>query len=355
MPTRYSYKMKLLTIIIPTYNMERYLDKCLSSLIICDPKLLQQLEVLVIIDGATDRSSQIAHSYQDRYHDVFITLDKENGNYGSCINTGLQIATGKYVKVLDADDSFDTVNFEDYLKFLGDVDVDMVITPYKMVDEAGTEKRCEKYDLPVNIPLTWKQLSPAFKKKSLQMHAVTYKRQNLIDIHYRQTEGISYTDQEWIFTPLITVDTAIAYPHAIYMYLVGREGQTMNPDAIKRNISHNEQCCCRIVRDYKSFHKFEPFKQEYIDYKFKATLTAMYNWYLLRFPDLDINRLIQYDDYVKSIDASYIDILDEQTLKYTKYKLIKRWHKNRKKRIRICPMYHWYAWLMSKLYSVYAR
>lgn len=339
---------KLLTIIVPTYNMERYLDTCLSSLVISNSVLLQQLEVLVIIDGAIDSSSEIAHSYQDLYPNVFITIDKENGNYGSCINKGLQIATGKYVKVLDADDSFETANFEDYLRSLGSVDVDMVVTPYIMVDEAGKIIRYEKYDLPVNVPLTWKQLTPSFKKKSLQMHAVTYRRQNIIDIHYRQTEGISYTDQEWIFTPLIAVNSAIAYPNTIYKYLVGRQGQTINPQTIKHNISHNEQCLRRIISDYKSFGAFDPYKQEYIDYKFRVSLIAMYNWYLLRYPDLDVEHLVRLDDYVKSVDPSYIRMLDEQTIKHTHCHYIKMWHQNRHKRNGVSRLCYWYSCLVEK-------
>ena len=340
---------KILSVIVPTYNMERYLYKCLTSLIINNEMLFQRLEVLVIIDGATDQSSAIAHSYQARYPEVFIVVDKTNGNYGSCINRGLQIATGKYVKVLDADDSFDTVNFEDYIRFLSGVDADMVITPYVVVDETDKEKRLETYDLPANMMLTWEQMTPAFKKKSLQMHAVTYKRQNLIEINYRQTEGISYTDQEWIFTPLITVNSAIAYPKTIYRYLYGREGQTTDAKVFMRNLSHNEQCCRRIVSDYKSFGAYDRHKQEFLDFKFLTTMRSMYNWYLVSYPSLDIEQLIQFDDFIRSVDTSYIDLLDAQRLKYTNYHYIKQWHKNRKSRIKISRFYYHYASAISKL------
>lgn len=108
---------KILTIIIPTYNMEKYLRRCLDSLII-DEDGMKQLEVLVINDGSKDSSSQIAHEYQDKYQDTFRVIDKENGNYGSCVNRGLKEATGKYVKVLDADDWFDTANFTSFLDFI---------------------------------------------------------------------------------------------------------------------------------------------------------------------------------------------------------------------------------------------
>lgn len=339
---------KLLTILIPTYNMQAYLKHCVDSLLV-SARQMELLEVLIINDGSKDKSSCIAHEYEAKYPNTFHVIDKENGNYGSCINKGLQLATGKYIKILDADDSFDTSNFEEYISFLGNVDVDMIITPFAVVDESGIERRRVVYDLPTNVPLMWQQLTPALKKKSLQMHAVTYKRQNLLDIQYRQTEGISYTDQEWIFTPLITVNIAIAYPNVIYKYLVGRQGQTMVPQTIKRNISHNELCCRRIIKDYKAFGDFEPYKQEYIDYKFIATMKAMYNWYLVYYTDLDLESLIKFDDFVHSTDVTYIDLLDAQTLKYTYYHFIKQWHKDRTKRIKICKIYHWYERLMSKL------
>lgn len=333
--------------------MQAYLRHCLDSLLVSD-EMMNQLEVLVINDGSKDDSSKIAHKYETKYPNSFRVIDKENGNYGSCVNLGLQLAIGKYVKILDADDSFDTSNFETFLQLLSSVDVDMVVSSFTIVDELGAERSRIVYDLPVNAILTWEHLTPAFKKKALQMHAVTYKRQNMIDIHYQQSEGISYTDQEWIFTPLIAVNTAIVFPHPVYKYLVGRQGQTMTADVFQRNMSHNEQCCRRIIEDYKSFSQFELAKQEYIDYRFMGTLTAMYNWYLVLYPSLDLQQLVSYDDYVQSVDTSYIELLDRQVLKFTHYHYIKQWHKNRQKRIKVCSLYHCYARLMSKVYRCYA-
>ena len=93
---------KLLTIIVPTYNMQDYLRHCLDSLIVSN-EWLDLLEVLVINDGSKDKSSEIGHEFEMLYPNTFVVIDKENGNYGSCINKGLEIATGKYVKVLDSD------------------------------------------------------------------------------------------------------------------------------------------------------------------------------------------------------------------------------------------------------------
>ena len=91
---------KLLSIIIPTYNMEALLPRCLDSLLV--DGALEQLEAIVVNDGSRDGSLAIANSYKERFPDTVTVIDKPNGNYGSTINAALPVAKGKYVKVLDA-------------------------------------------------------------------------------------------------------------------------------------------------------------------------------------------------------------------------------------------------------------
>lgn len=76
---------KILSIIVPSYNMEAYLPKCLGSLVIADEALLQKLDVIVVNDGSKDRTSEIAHGFETKYPGVFRVIDKPNGHYGSCI------------------------------------------------------------------------------------------------------------------------------------------------------------------------------------------------------------------------------------------------------------------------------
>ena len=119
---------KILSIIIPTYNMESLLTQCLNSLMVS--KNLDMLEVLVINDGSTDKSSQIAHQYEVEYPNSFRVIDKANGNYGSCINAALPLVKGKYVRILDADDSYNTENLNQFIDFLSDIDVDLVLSDF---------------------------------------------------------------------------------------------------------------------------------------------------------------------------------------------------------------------------------
>ena len=84
---------KILTIVVPVYNTEKYLSKCLDSLVIKD---IDSIEVLIIIDGSPDNSIEIAKQYHDKYPKTFTVIDKENGGHGSCCNIGLKVAKGKY-------------------------------------------------------------------------------------------------------------------------------------------------------------------------------------------------------------------------------------------------------------------
>lgn len=222
---------KILTIIIPTYNMEKYLRHCLDSLIVPN---MDKVEVLVINDGSKDSSSAIGHEYQDKYPQTFRVIDKENGNYGSCVNRGLKEATGKYVKVLDADDSFDKEGLRTFINILENCNADLVLTDYVIVDEddkVTSNFSYEEHDpsIPENVNFDFvKFINNEGVNFYGQMHGFAYRTQMLIDMGYHQTEGISYTDQEWVFKPITKVKSCLYNPKSVYRYLVGREGQTMN-------------------------------------------------------------------------------------------------------------------------------
>ena len=97
---------KVLSVVIPAYNMEKYIKQTLDSLI-CD-EYMDKLEVLVIDDGSKDDTAAIAKTYEDRYPGTFRVISKENGGHGSALNKGIELATGKYYRPLDADDWVDT-------------------------------------------------------------------------------------------------------------------------------------------------------------------------------------------------------------------------------------------------------
>lgn len=227
---------KILSIIIPTYNMEVLLDQCLTSLILPNYEHRSMLDVIVVIDGATDRSSDIAHKYANKYPETFTVIDKENGNYGSCINAALPKAKGKYVRILDADDSYETSNLSTFLDLLQNLDVELVLTDFA---NYNTERKKTSYS---NMPFEPNKIF-AFSAipitTFLPMHAVTYRTNIFDNIKYHQSEGVSYTDMEWVFHPMSQVSTVYYWNKEIYRYLIGREGQTI--DSTIRNSRQSHQ------------------------------------------------------------------------------------------------------------------
>ena len=297
---------KTLTVIIPTYNMEKYLHKCLDSLIIDDNVLFSTLEVLVVNDGSKDSSSAIAHEYQSRYPYVFRVIDKENGNYGSCVNRGLKEAAGKYVRVLDADDTFDTKNFSDFLHFLADKDVDCVISDMMQVDVLGESKEICRYNLPEDRTSALEELGDA--AYDLWMHCVSYKTENLRALNYHQTEGISYTDQEWICLPMSVCKSLVYFPKVVYRYLVGRDGQTIDTAVWERNFWMEIQGAEVMMKYREMDHGSMNPDQDFIDLRIRTRVKAIYFAYLIKFSNFSNEELVRdMDKCLLSYDRNIYD------------------------------------------------
>lgn len=274
---------KILTIVIPTYNMQDYLRRCLDSLIVPEEQM-KQLEVLVINDGSKDNSSAIAHEYQDKYPDTFRVIDKENGNYGSCVNRGLKEAKGKYIKILDADDWFDTEAFNQLIIKLHSVDVDVVLTNYDIINISDGNKEyvgLKELEYKGKYAL---DSEGVFKKISgFQMHAVTYNVKMLRDFGYMQTEGISYTDQEWIYYPMFYAKTLMCFDLCVYHYMIGREGQTMDPKVLEKSVPHTLIGTKSMLQYYKVYDKstISADRRAYLEGKCIGRLRYLLRFYLL--------------------------------------------------------------------------
>ena len=122
---------KLLTLSIAAYNAEKYIRNALNSLV--DESILDALEVFVIDDGGIDSTLDIAREYERNYPHTFHAVHKENGGFGSTVNYSIANATGKYFKLLDADDWYETEGVVSLVQFLGETDDDLIVIPYYRV------------------------------------------------------------------------------------------------------------------------------------------------------------------------------------------------------------------------------
>ena len=95
--------MKLLSVAVPCYNSQDYMEKCINSILVGG----EDVEILIVDDGSTDKTAEIADKYERDYPEIVRAIHKENGGHGDAVNTGYRNATGKYFKVCDSDDWLD--------------------------------------------------------------------------------------------------------------------------------------------------------------------------------------------------------------------------------------------------------
>jgi len=318
---------KILSIIVPSYNMEAYLPKCLGSLIIDDKELLQKLDVIVVNDGSKDRTSEIAHEFEAKYPGVFRIIDKTNGHYGSCVNAALSIAVGKYVKMLDADDSYDTDNFRRFLKFLVDKAlpnaIDFIMMDLVVVDEFGKETPIRSFSLGDGI-YTLDDFSDRIFH-GMSIHSAAIKTEIFKSIDYKQTEGIPYTDLEWVFLPLSKVKRVMCFPYPVVRYLRGREGQSFSPENQRRDCMKRVQVIMRHVRDYKQHvADFEPTARRYMRGRLLNRLELAYQTMFETG-----NSLAPLDDLLKDELPEFYALADKFSCSSLKFRYVREWRRVR--------------------------
>jgi len=338
---------KLLSIIIPTYNMEALLPRCLDSLLV--PDALERLEAIVVNDGSKDGSLAIANSYKERFPDTVTVIDKPNGNYGSTINAALPVAKGKYVKVLDSDDWFNSDALVKFLDSLETLDTDFIVTHFTVIHPGG-KKELAKYNLYGKEPYEYGKLYDLDYVlgggyiRFFMMHAITYRAQMLIDNGYVQTEGISYTDTEWDTYPMFYAKDVVFLDFNLYQYNMDREGQTMDPKVLNKSIAQQEKITSKILAflEEKGLDGLSSGRQAFLRQYYLNRLRLICKSHLFDIDRKDFNaeHFAQLEQEFQAVCRKYglgeIKLYPEN--KIIRCNAMKYWHKHHKR---------WPAWFES--------
>ena len=209
---------KLLTITVPVYNTEEYLPKCLDSLII--DEYMDILEVLIVIDGSPDNSLAIAQEYAQKYPNTFIVINKENGGHSSAINKGLELATGKYFKLLDSDDWFDKDSFKVFIKNLQSLDIDMVMTDYVVEYVSQNKQELVGLNISENTIYSIDQVDITKIPNFLAMHRIAYRTSLFKEVNFKLPEKTFYTDVLYAHLPFFKTNSFIYYKLSLYRYIL---------------------------------------------------------------------------------------------------------------------------------------
>lgn len=231
--------MKLLSIAIPCYNSQDYMEHCIETLLPGG----EDVEILIVDDGSKDRTAEIADSYAEKYPTIVKAIHQENGGHGEAVNTGIRNATGLYFKVVDSDDWVDQ---EAYMKILetlrelsgGSEVLDMLVSNFVYEKEGAKHKKVMKYNgiLPENKMFNWSDAKHFRKGRYILMHSVIYRTQLLRDCGLELPKHTFYVDNIFVYVPLPYVKNIYYLNVDFYRYFIGREDQSVNEKVMIKRI-----------------------------------------------------------------------------------------------------------------------
>ncbi len=131
--------MTKVSVIVPVYNVEKYLSKCLDSLV---NQTLRDLEIICINDGSTDNSLKILRQYASNDSRI-IVIDQKNSGTGSARNRGLKVAKGEYIAFADPDDWLELNAFEELYKKAKELNAQILMFDYNIASDKKTKYRCQ--------------------------------------------------------------------------------------------------------------------------------------------------------------------------------------------------------------------
>lgn len=252
--------MKLLSIAIPCYNSEKYMKKCIDSLLVGG----EDVEIIIVDDGSTkDATAEIADEYAAQFPTIVKAVHKTNGGHGSAVNAGIANATGLYFKVVDSDD---WVRKDAYMQVLdklreltgGGTPPDMLICNYVYEKEGEKRKKIIHYrhTLPVDRVFTWKDCRHFQKGHYILMHSVIFRTRLLRESGLQLPEHTFYVDNLYVFEPLPYVKNLYYMNVNLYRYYIGRADQSVNEDVMISRIDQQIKVN-RLMIDYLVERKAE--------------------------------------------------------------------------------------------------
>lgn len=214
------------------------MERCINSLLTGG----EAVEIIIVNDGSKDRTAEIADMYQENFPTIIKAVHQENGGHGQAINSGLAVATGQFVKVVDSDDWVELNAYRKILSFLQNdskaIDVDMLISNYVYEKQDQKNKKVMNYHrfLPIETLFSWEEVKFPFGKY-LMMHSVIYRTEVLREVQLELPKHSFYVDNLYIFEPLPKVEKMYYLDVDFYRYFIGRDDQSVNESVMISRIN----------------------------------------------------------------------------------------------------------------------
>lgn len=248
-----------LSIIVPVYNVEQYLEECLDSIYAVENI---KKEVILVNDGSTDGSLEILKRYKNKYSDITVLIEKENGGLSSARNAGIRVAKGEYLSFIDSDDWIDSKKYKEFFKEGQKFNLDIMVSGPILYTKGKILEKDWYLLLDKKYVYTGKEfLESRYSKRiyKVEVWDDIYKRDLILKNNIYFKEKLLHEDE--LFTPLIQLKAdRIKIVDKNYYYYRQREGSIVKTRNIKNEIS-----CMYIFlylllkrefqeREFKRFH-----------------------------------------------------------------------------------------------------
>ena len=254
--------MKLVSIVVPVYNIENYLESCVESLI---RQTYKNIEIILVDDGATDSSGKICDFYAEKDYRVRV-LHKENGGLSDARNKGAEMAAGEYLFFVDGDDRVSEKLVEKAVEKGETLKADMVIFDFESVEEETGRKDRYHFDLPEDRNFTLSEI-PELLLKTPAAWCRMYRRSFWEQSGIRYPERLHYEDLAT--TPrLIYQAASIGYigECPLYDYIL-RPGSIMRSGSFERSYKDRTYVLNFIRRYFREHNADKQYERE-LEYLF---------------------------------------------------------------------------------------
>lgn len=294
--------MPKLSIVIPIYNVEAYLERCIDSVLYPS---LEDYEIILINDGSTDNSPAIAQSFAEKYPELVTLISTPNGGLGHARNVGIDAANGEYILFVDSDDHLVDNAVPEMMEQLK-CGKDIILFDVLYVNENdellhSTHGCAQVGELTLETcPSLINSLQNAWNKLC--------RRSIYIDNNIRFPDRLWYEDIPTMLKLYLLTDSILSVHKAWYCYLM-RSGSITNSKNEKRNLEIIS-AVDTLIDFYKEHGKFEQYKTQlvYLSY-YNQFLTActrvaqlnphspvideLRNDFLAKYPDFEKNELVR--------------------------------------------------------------
>lgn len=270
---------KILTVVMPSYNAAAYLPETVPTLLAS--ALVDKIEILIVNDGSTDNTLEIANRFAVDYPQVIRVIDKENGGHGSTINAAIEVAMGKYFKVVDADDWVDTKNFDVLVQYLSEVNDDIVVSPYMKVYMDTNEYVIQHEFSEINDKESYDFDTFLSKiQHTVGMHTITIKTNILRDNTIRLGEKMFYVDMEYIIYPMPYINTISLLDIPVYQYRLGTPTQSVSLTSYIKNRAMHQEVIRRLIQFYNE-NKLHGVRKQVVHDQIQRMINMQLRLYLV--------------------------------------------------------------------------